>query len=168
MRAAMDATIDPARGRRIGHYVQVVRIWNLPVEDLDDQHLLGEHLELHVIWNALTRPPAPGRKVRGWRNHPETRRFEAHTGALYDRHDAQVREMARRGWTGHRTPLEPPPGPDARRDWPSVSEAQLQKDREDLVAHFPGWRKAQGQPPDALRARRAAPPRTTEPAAGNT
>ncbi|HEU5316088.1 MAG TPA: pyrimidine dimer DNA glycosylase/endonuclease V, partial [Chloroflexota bacterium] len=54
----------------------IVRIWNLPVEKLDDQHLLGEHLELHIIWNALTGVRPPGPKGRGWRNHPETRRFE--------------------------------------------------------------------------------------------
>src|SRR5687768_13942553 len=41
----------------------MVRIWDVPVEDLDDQHLLGEHLQLHIIWNALTQqtqPPPPG------------------------------------------------------------------------------------------------------------
>jgi hypothetical protein len=29
---------------------------------------------------------APGREIRGWRNHPETRRFEDRLGALYERH----------------------------------------------------------------------------------
>ncbi len=131
----------------------MVRIWNLPVEELDDQHLLGEHLELHIIWNALTKPPDPGRR-RGWRNHPETRRFEERVGALYDRHSAQVAEMVRRGWNGHKTPLEEAPAADTSREWPPVTAERLRKDRDDLVAHFPGWRKARGQPPDALRAAR--------------
>jgi hypothetical protein len=122
----------------------VVRIWNLPVEELDDQHLLGEHLELHIIWNALTLPPSPGRKVRGWRNHPETRRFEDRLGTLYDRHEQQVAEMVRRGWRGHRSPLDPTPAEGTPRDWPPVSPERLQQDRADLIAHFPGWRKAQG------------------------
>jgi len=123
------------------------------VEELDDQHLLGEHLELHIIWNALTKPPLPGRR-RGWRNHPETRRFEDRLGALLGRHEAQVAEMQRSGWTEHRTPLEAELAAGAATDWPPVTPERVQKDREDLVAHFPGWRKAAGQPPDALRAAR--------------
>jgi hypothetical protein len=139
------------------HLRVVVRIWNLPVEELDDQHLLGEHLELHVIWSALTKPPAPGRRVRGWRNHPETRRFEDRLGALYDRHEAQVTEMNRRGWHGHKTPLDAALVQGSSRAWPPVSDAEVQKDRDDLVAHYPGWRKAAGQPPDAFqRAQREA------------
>jgi hypothetical protein len=127
----------------------MVRIWNVPVEDLDDQHLLGEHLELHIIWNALTQPPPPGRQVRGWRNHPETRRFEGRLGALYDRHEGQVVEMVRRGWTGHKSPLAAAPAGESSREWPPVTEERLRQDREDLVTHFPGWRRAAGKPPEA-------------------
>jgi hypothetical protein len=137
------------------HHWGVVRIWNVPVEDLDDQHLLGEHLELHIIWNALTQPPLPGRKRRGWRNHPETRRFEDRPGALLDRHEAQVAEMVRRGWTGHKSPLATAHVVEGSREWPPVTEAQIQRDREDLVAHFPGWRKATGSPPEARMTRPA-------------
>ena len=137
------------------HHWGMVRMWNLPVEQLDDQHLLGEHFELHIIWNALTQPPPPGRKTRGWRNHPETRRFEDRLGALYDRHEAQVAEMVSRGWTGHKSPLATAPGAErSSREWPSVTEAQVQRDREDLAAHFPGWRKAAGKPPQAPTVRR--------------
>ena len=78
-------------------------------------------------------------------------------GALHDRHEAQVAEMARRGWTGHRTPLDADAAAGTLREWPPVSDERRQKDREDLVAHFPGWRKARGQPPDALRAARVRP-----------
>jgi hypothetical protein len=124
----------------------VVRIWNLPIEDLDDQHLLGEHFELHIIWNALTGEPPPGRKTRGWRNNPQTRRFESHLGALFDRHEAQVAEMQRRGWYGHKAPLDGTLAAGTSHTWPPVTHAEIQQDREDLVAHFPGWRKAAEQP----------------------
>ena len=137
--------------------VAMVRIWNLPVEELDDQHLLGEHLELHIIWNALTgqrRPGGQGRRGPGWRYHPETRRFEQRLGALYDRHEAQVAEMRRRGWHGHQTPLAAALAAGSTREWPPVTAEQRQKDREDLAAHFPGWRTAAGHPPDARRAAR--------------
>jgi hypothetical protein len=113
-----------------------MRIWNLPVEDLDDQHLLGEHLELHIIWNALL-----GR-TSGWRNHPETRRFEGRLGALHRRHEAQVAEMVRRGWRGHKTPLPEVDLSGQSEEWPPLTEDRIAKDRADLIAHFPGWRKA--------------------------
>ncbi|MHB1417244.1 MAG: pyrimidine dimer DNA glycosylase/endonuclease V [Chloroflexota bacterium] len=114
-----------------------MRIWNLPVTELDNQHLLGEHLELHVMWTTLTE------NRRGWANHPETRRFRGRLGALYRRHEEQVAEMKARGMTGHKSPLDrgriPP---EDSWEWPPVSEEQLEKDRHDLVAHFPGWRRA--------------------------
>jgi hypothetical protein len=112
-----------------------MRFWNLPVAELDDQHLLGEHLELHILWNSLT-----GRRG-GWRNHPETRRFEGRLGALYLCHEAQVAEMARRGWRGHRTPLQPEVLAGQSEEWPVVTPERVEKDRADLMAHFAGWRK---------------------------
>ena len=117
-----------------------MRIWNLPVAELDNQHLLGEHFELHVMWSALT-----GAK-RGWINHPETRRFRGRLGALYRRHEEQVAEMKARGMTGHKSPLEGdliPPGDSW--EWPPVSEEQLAKDRLDLVAHYPGLAQGAGE-----------------------
>lgn len=114
-----------------------MRIWNLPVGELDDHHLLGEHRELHTVWNTITLGK------RGWANHPETRRFRGRLGALYRRHEEQVAEMLARGMTGHKSPLDPALiGPDESWEWPPVDAAQLEKDRRDLVAHFPGWRKA--------------------------
>ena len=70
---------------------------------LNRQHLLGEHVELHVLVNTIINK----RKVRtdvGWVNHPETRRYEDHLGMLYDRHDKQVKEMTKRGYN-HKSPL---------------------------------------------------------------
>lgn len=76
-----------------------MRIWDLAPEVLCRQHLLGEHRELHAIWSILTgdRP--------GYRNHPETLRWEGRLTALYDRHQRLVREMEARGYR-HRSALD--------------------------------------------------------------
>lgn len=70
----------------------MVRIWAVPVSELDRQHLLGEHAELHCIVGALQG------KYKAYRNHPETRRFENRIEQLYFRHNQQVAEMAKRGY----------------------------------------------------------------------
>jgi len=46
-------------------------------------------------------PPPP---LRGYANHPETRRWRGRLKALYMRHDALVTEMTRRGYR-HYSPL---------------------------------------------------------------
>jgi hypothetical protein len=76
-----------------------VRIWDLPPHGLCRDHLLGEHCELHAVWNILTQGK------RGYRDHPETRRWEGRLAALYARHKALVVEMGRRGYR-HRSPLD--------------------------------------------------------------
>ncbi|MYA77968.1 MAG: pyrimidine dimer DNA glycosylase [Gemmatimonadetes bacterium] len=76
-----------------------MRIWDLPPEILCRQHLLGEHRELHGLWNVITL----GKK--GYREHPETKRWVGRLAALYDRHEALVAEMQRRGYR-HNTPLD--------------------------------------------------------------
>jgi hypothetical protein len=77
-----------------------MRIWHpIPPLCLDDKRLLAEHRELHAIWNVLTLGKS------GYRNHPETKRWEGHLPALARRHNQLVAEMERRGWTRHRTPL---------------------------------------------------------------
>lgn len=76
-----------------------MRIWDLPPERLCRAHLLGEHRELHAIWSVLTGDKA------GYRNHPETLRWEGRLAALYDRHAALVDEMRARGYR-HASPLD--------------------------------------------------------------
>ncbi|MGD9344380.1 MAG: pyrimidine dimer DNA glycosylase/endonuclease V [Candidatus Aminicenantes bacterium] len=76
-----------------------MRIWDLPPEILCKNHLLGEHRELHAIWAILTE----GKK--GYANHPETQRWRGKLKALYERHEAQVNEMIRRGYR-HQSPLD--------------------------------------------------------------
>ena len=72
-----------------------MRIWDLPPRVLCRQHLLGEHRELHAIWVVITE------KKRGYANHPETIRWRGKLRALYQRHDALVAEMAKRGFQHH-------------------------------------------------------------------
>lgn len=76
-----------------------MRIWDIDPAELCVQHLLGEHRELHGLWNILTQDR------RGYRQHPETKRWEGKLAALFARHEALVAEMARRGYD-HRSPLE--------------------------------------------------------------
>lgn len=77
-----------------------MRIWDVDPQLLCRSHLLGEHRELHGLWNILTRG------LRGYSRHPETRRWEGRLAALYSRHEALVAEMTRRGYR-HHSPLDP-------------------------------------------------------------
>jgi hypothetical protein len=77
-----------------------MRIWDLEARALCDRHLLGEHRELHAVWTVLTEGK------RGYANHPEVRRWRGRLAALYARHESQVEEMRRRGFS-HRSPLDP-------------------------------------------------------------
>lgn len=76
----------------------MVRIWCVPVSELDRQHLLGEHAELHCIAGALQG------KYKAYQNHPQTLRFKDRIEQLYSRHEQQVQEMQKRGYK-HNTPL---------------------------------------------------------------
>ena len=76
-----------------------MRIWDLPPHKLCRQHLLGEHRELHALWNILTL----GRK--GYARHPETLRWQGKLKAVYLRHQAEVQEMSERGYH-HHSPLD--------------------------------------------------------------
>lgn len=76
-----------------------MRIWDIAPARLCRKHLLGEHRELHGLWNILSQGKA------GYRRHPETRRWEGKLAALYARHEALVAEMAARGYR-HASPLD--------------------------------------------------------------
>lgn len=76
-----------------------MRIWDIEPDILCRSHLLGEHRELHGLWNILTRG------LEGYSRHPETRRWEGRLAALYARHEALVAEMKRRGYR-HHSPLD--------------------------------------------------------------
>lgn len=69
-----------------------MRIWDVPLEELCRKHLLGEHRELHALWTILSQDR------KGYRSHPETKRWVGKLAALYKRHEEEVIEMRRRGY----------------------------------------------------------------------
>ena len=75
-----------------------MRIWDVDPALLCRKHLLGEHRELHGLWNILVHG-----KV-GYSFHPETRRWQGRLAALHRRHEQLVEEMHRRGYE-HASPL---------------------------------------------------------------
>ena len=76
-----------------------MRSWHpIPPLCLDRKRLLGEHNEVHCMWNVITQ------NKKGYRNHPETQRWIGHLAALAQRHDLLVAEMALRGYN-HKSPL---------------------------------------------------------------
>lgn len=77
-----------------------MRIWDIKPQELCRQHLLGEHRELYGLWNILTKHKGKG----DYANHPETKRWQGKTLALYNRHEKLVKEMIKRGYS-HNSPL---------------------------------------------------------------
>ena len=77
-----------------------MRVWDINPNNLCRKHLLGEHRELHGLWNILTKHGGMG----GYSSHPETKRWVGKEKALYDRHQALVVEMLKRGYN-HKSPL---------------------------------------------------------------
>jgi len=76
-----------------------MRIWDIPPNRLCSKHLLGEHSELHAIWNILTQ----GKK--GYSKHPETKRWKGKLRALFGVHEEIVQVMLARGYK-HGSPLD--------------------------------------------------------------
>jgi hypothetical protein len=69
-----------------------MRIWDISPEELCNKHLFGEHRELHAIWSILIN------NKKGYRNHPETKRWIGKNKALFYRHEELVKEIKRRGY----------------------------------------------------------------------
>lgn len=88
-----------------------MRIWDIHPGYLARQQLLGEHRELHGLFNILTL----GKK--GYARHPETLRWVGCVDALVQRHDLLVSEMALRGYN-HHSPLVEAAEKQAR--WPVI------------------------------------------------
>jgi hypothetical protein len=97
----------------------MVRIWAVPVGELNRQHLLGEHAELHCIVGALLG------QYKAYRRHPETLRFENRIEQLYDRHNQLVTEMTKRGYK-HQSPLPCSNQPC------TYTDAEYQRDHQEL------------------------------------
>ncbi|MCA9388719.1 pyrimidine dimer DNA glycosylase [Candidatus Berkelbacteria bacterium] len=76
-----------------------MRIWDIEPKRLCRKHLLGEHRELHALWSIISNDK------QGYRNHPETKRWEGKLPALLKRHDLLVVEMKKRGYR-HNSPID--------------------------------------------------------------
>ncbi len=76
-----------------------MRIWDLDPGFLNNQSLLGEHRELHGIYSILTN------NKNGYRNHPETKRWEQRLNAMVIRHGLLVEEMKLRK-LNHYSPVQ--------------------------------------------------------------
>lgn len=72
-----------------------MRMWMTPPETMCRKHLLGEHVELHMLVGTINK----GISIEGFLTknllEPES---------LYERHDALAAEMNRRGYE-HKSPL---------------------------------------------------------------
>jgi hypothetical protein len=75
-----------------------LRVWDVPAGYLNRESLLGEHRELHGLYNIVTE----GKD--GYSRHPETIRWAGCGQALSLRHALLVAEMRLRGYVD-RTPL---------------------------------------------------------------
>jgi hypothetical protein len=73
-----------------------MRMWMVDPSRMCDKHLLGEHVECHMLAGTLAR----GRSIAGYME-----RDLLEPSSLVDRHRALAREMAARGFR-HRSPLE--------------------------------------------------------------
>ncbi|MGB8028016.1 MAG: pyrimidine dimer DNA glycosylase/endonuclease V [Nitrososphaeraceae archaeon] len=69
-----------------------MRIWDIPANKLCTKHVLGDHCELHGLWNILTQNKS------GYSRHPETLRWKGKLAALYLRHEELVAEMKKRNY----------------------------------------------------------------------
>lgn len=76
-----------------------MRICDIPASKLCTKHLLGEHRELHAIWNILTQNKS------GYSRHPETLRWKGKLAALYLRHEELMTEMIGRNYH-HKSKLD--------------------------------------------------------------
>lgn len=75
-----------------------MRVWDIHPGYLSRQSLLGEHAEIHALYNIIT-----GNK-RGYSRHPETLRWAENSDLLVLRHNLLTLEMKLRGFQ-HHSPL---------------------------------------------------------------
>ncbi len=98
-----------------------MRVWDVPPEKLCRSHLLGEHREVHAVWSIITEGK------RAYAHHPETKRWRGKLRALYLRHQADVAEMARRGYAHHSPlPEDQATGAGEQTDFVDSPEQQLE------------------------------------------
>lgn len=72
-----------------------MRMWNIPPYKMCNQHLLGEHVEMHMFIGALK----AGKSIQGY---IDKQQVEVHN--IIKRHDELAVEMIARGMN-HKSPL---------------------------------------------------------------
>ncbi len=77
-----------------------MRVWDIHPGYLTRGNLLGQHAEIHALYTVLTGQGS------GYRQHPETLRWQGRLQQLPRRHDNTVAEMKLRGYN-HNSPLPP-------------------------------------------------------------
>jgi len=75
-----------------------MRMWMTDVENLCNQHLQGEHVEIHMLAGTL-------KKKMSINGYIENNLIEV--SSMKSRHDAIAKEMVRRGMN-HKSPLKVP------------------------------------------------------------
>jgi len=78
----------------------MVRMWNVEVVKLCDQHLLGEHNEMHMVVGTIRKHPYGEAVVKG-----HAKKGQLDTSLIKVRHDELAEEMVSRDMN-HDTPLE--------------------------------------------------------------
>ena len=97
-----------------------MRVWDISPKKLCANHLLGEHVEMHAIWNIIT-----GNK-KGYAKHPETQRWRGKLKALFLKHAEVAAEMQRRGYH-HQSELDPALATGRERQGALIDSVQEQK-----------------------------------------
>jgi len=72
-----------------------VRVWWVDFSELDDQRVLGQHQEIHMLHSLIVGRRNPWGGFL-WRDEP----------FIISVHNRIVVEMEERGWFGHKTPME--------------------------------------------------------------
>lgn len=73
-----------------------MRMWNVEPKIMCRQHLLGEHLEMHMFAGTLRK----GKPIDGW-----AKRGQCISTQIKQRHDELMEEMVRRGYN-HKSPMD--------------------------------------------------------------
>lgn len=101
-----------------------MRMWKINVKKLCNQHLLGEHVEMHMFAGTLRK----GGSIKGY---VETGLVEVHN--IKGRHDEIAKEMKKRGMN-HQSPLKIP-------KLKPAGKVDKQRSKKDLIKRCKNCRK---------------------------
>jgi Pyrimidine dimer DNA glycosylase len=106
-----------------------MRMWMVSPKLMCRQHLLGEHVELHMLVACLKREFS----IQGYVDQGLV-----NTRSIYSRHDALVAEMTLRGYK-HQSPLH------VLRKCPKVGKISRAENLKELARRCPGCRQLQSK-----------------------